>query len=635
MRLDRIRRLVGVGSPLYLPSARRRSRGRSTAVSLAVGAALLLAIAVLVGLAYAGSSAQLAEGTTVAGVDVGGLTRAEAVALLRAEFGRVSSQPIEFHAGGTAYPLAAEQLAVEPDWGAAVGAAARTSGGFGPLRGFRRLHTRFFGAEVLPPLAVSNAALEYALDQISERVDRDARSAALERRDLRVVVVPETTGARLEREAAASVLVRALGSIERTNGGVALPVRVTTPRVTAAMLAPAATRARVALSGPVRLRGESRSWRLSRTRIAELLSLPRDGARRLAIAGPGAVAYFRTLSERVANPPLDATWDVSGDSVRIVPARPGTELDIPATARALLRAATSRTNRVARISVAEALPERSTAEARALGIEYALGSYKTYNSGTWDRITNLRLGVTLLDGTLVAPGGTFSLNDAIGERTVERGFRSAPVIIGTEYEEEVGGGTSQVATTVFNAVWEAGLKITERNAHSLYISRYPLGRDATVYWPSLDLRFQNDTSSWVLVKGFTESDGIRVAIYGGERRRVESSPGTMVVTGPVPVERVNDPALPKGKTVVEQSGSTPSRTSVTRTVYDADGDVIRTETWTTSYEGETRVVRVGTKPKKPPAAAKPPTGATRPRGRAGHSACAYLRAPPPAPPPAP
>ena len=88
----------------------------------------------------------------------------------------------------------------------------------------------------------------------------------------------------------------------------------------------------------------------------------------------------------------------------------------------------------------------------------------------------------------------------------------------------------------------------------LYISRYQLGRDATVYWPSLDLKFANDTKTWVLVKGFVESDGISVAIYGGERRRVESSAGTFEVTGPVPVKRVQDKTLAKGKTVVEERG---------------------------------------------------------------------------------
>ena len=161
----------------------------------------------------------------------------------------------------------------------------------------------------------------------------------------------------------------------------------------------------------------------------------------------------------------------------------------------------------------------------------------------------------------------FSLNDAIGERTIERGFRSAPVIIGNEFAEEVGGGTSQVATTAFNAAWEAGLRITERHPHSLYISRYQLGRDATVYWPSLDLKFVNDTKKWVLVKGFAESDGISIAIYGGETRRIESSATPLVVTGRAPVERVDDPRSPKGKTVVEAEGSSPTRTTATRKIY--------------------------------------------------------------------
>jgi len=250
-----------------------------------------------------------------------------------------------------------------------------------------------------------------------------------------------------------------------------------------------------------------------------------------------------------------------------------------------------------------------------MGIDRRMSSYKTYYSGTADRITNLQLGVKELDGTLVAPGGTFSLNDAIGERTVERGFRPAPVIIGIEFAEEVGGGTSQVATTVFNAAWEAGLRITERNPHSLYISRYQLGRDATVYWPSLDLKFVNDTKSWVLVKGFAESDGVSVAIYGGEQRRVESSPGTITVIGRVPIKRVKDPTLPKGKSVVEEKGSAPSRTSVTRTVYGPNGNVIHDETWTTSYKGEKRIVRVGTKLAKP--MLKAPAGKAPPPAKAG------------------
>jgi len=242
-----------------------------------------------------------------------------------------------------------------------------------------------------------------------------------------------------------------------------------------------------------------------------------------------------------------------------------------------------------------------------------MAGYRTYYAGTADRITNLQLGVRAFDGTLVAPGGTFSLNDSIGERTVERGFRPAPVIIGNEYAEEVGGGTSQVATTVFNAAWEAGLEITERHPHSLYISRYQLGRDATVYWPSLDLKFENDTSSWLLVKGYVESDAIHVVIYGGERRRIESSATPLVYTGSAPREYVKDETLPKGERVIEQEGSRPSRTTATREIYGPHGKLIDTETWTTSYKGETRIIRIGTKapePKaaKPGATEKPPAG---------------------------
>jgi vancomycin resistance protein YoaR len=595
-------------SPIFLTRARRQGRSRSALVTLAVVAGVFALVGVLVGLAFAGSRQELAQGTHIAGVDVGGLTHGQAVAKLAQRFSDIADDRVEFAAGDSTFSFAANQLGVDPDWRGAVQAAGRAGGGFGPIRGFRRLHTRFFGAEILPRVAVSNAALEFALDRMAERVDRPAEEAALIRRGLRVEVVPDEAGQRLLRDAAARTLVRALGSVERVGAPTVLPVVVASPRVTASELSTAARRARIAFSAPVVLRGEARSFRVPRWRIAELIALPSHGRSRLVIAGPEATAYFKALSERVGRPPVDADFAVSGDHIQVVPARAGTELDVQRTARALLRAATSRSNRVASISIVRAPPERTTKEALAMGIDTRMASYKTYNSGTWDRITNLRLGVTFLDGTVVAPGGTFSLNEAIGQRTEERGFRSAPVIIGTKYEEEVGGGTSQVATTVFNAAWEAGLKITERNPHSLYISRYQLGRDATVYWPSLDLKFVNDTSQWVLVKGFPEADGVTVSIYGGERRRVESSEGTFEITGPVPVRRVKDKTLPIGERVVEEEGTQPSRTSVTRTVYASDGTLISDETWNTSYRGETRVVRMGTKPNpKPKPEPKTPT----------------------------
>ena len=165
-----------------------------------------------------------------------------------------------------------------------------------------------------------------------------------------------------------------------------------------------------------------------------------------------------------------------------------------------------------------------------------------------------------------------------------------------EYEDGIGGGVSQVATTVFNAAWEAGLKITARAAHALYISRYPLGRDATVNYPDLDLKFVNDTSKWILVKGWSTDSGITVSLYGTPTgRRVESSAGPLTVRGAPPVERIKDPELPKGRRVVEEEGEPPRSVVVTRKVYLPSGELLYDETWPTYYRGEKRIVRIGTK----------------------------------------
>jgi hypothetical protein len=175
------------------------------------------------------------------------------------------------------------------------------------------------------------------------------------------------------------------------------------------------------------------------------------------------------------------------------------------------------------------------------------------------------------------------------------------VIVKDEYDEAVGGGVSQVATTVFNAAWEAGLEIAERNPHSLYISRYQLGRDATVNYPDLDLRFVNDTPKWIMLGGAWDDAGITVSVYGGgPERRIESSAGTMRITGPAPVRREDDPELEVGTTQLVAAGSEARATSVTRKVYLEDGTLLHDETWNTSYRGEYRIVRVGTKPKPKP-----------------------------------
>ena len=571
--------------------------------------ALLAVLTALIGLAFAGSSVRIADGVQIAGVDVGGLTKNEARTLLERRSEEVARVPVVFTAGGKEYPIKATTLGVEADWTTAIESAAREGEGFGPVRGFKRLQTRFFGSEIAPPVRVYEAALEFKFAGLARAIDQRHVEAKLVRRGLAVEVVPGQSGRRLARAMAEEQVVRALAGLDRGRP-VALPVLLDPVEVTAADLAPAAAQARIALSAPVRLEYEGTRWKLPRWRIAELLSLPVDGATDVAIAGPGAEAWFEKLRNTVERAPVDAAFAVKPGGIDIVPDKDGLSVDVPATAKALLAAATSATARTAPLSVRTAPAERSTADAQAMGITGVVGSYYTTYGGIPSRLHNVALVAKLIDGALVAPGKTFSFNGTTGERTAEKGFEEAPVIINGELQTGLGGGICQVSTTVFNAVYEAGLQIDERTNHALYISHYPLGRDATVNYPDLDLKFTNDTDHWLLLRTFVGSGSLTVNLYGTpQNRRVETTAQPLRVVGAPTINRVPDPTLEKGTSEVDEYGQPARSTSVSRKVYDADGAVLHEDTWYSSYDSEPKVVRVGTKPKPKPKAKPKPTKA--------------------------
>jgi vancomycin resistance protein YoaR len=589
---------------------RRRSRVLHVSRSAIAAVGLIGLIAAGVGLAFAGSPAKIAGGVHIAGVDVGGLTPVEARTLLESRADSLARVPVTFVAGNDSWPVKPVQLGVEVDWAAAVEAARRQGEGFGPVRGFRRLHTRVFGADVVPPTRVYEAALDYQLDRFAKSVARAPRDAAVVLRGLRPVVVPSRVGRTLARRATERVVVRALAAFERHP--TSLPIRQQLPRVTAAELAPAVAKARVALSAPVRLTDGKTTWRLPRWRLAELLALPRNGATTLAIGGPGAKRYFARLAKRVNQAPVDADFAVYSSGIEIVPSRDGYAVDVPATSRALLAAALSPTDRVARLAVETVRPERTTADARGMGITGLVGGYTTIYGGEPNRIHNVRLVATLIDKAVIAPGETFSFNATTGERNADRGFLEAPVIINGELQSGIGGGVCQVSTTVFNAAYEAGVPIESRTNHALYISHYPLGRDATVNYPDTDLRFTNDTGRWLLLRTFVGSSSLTVNLYGTpQNRRVESEASPLVVTGGPTVKRIPDNTMLAGKTMLVDAGEPSRATSVRRRVYDADGKLLYDTTWKSYYRSEPRVVRVGTKPVPKPKPTPPAKARTK------------------------
>ena len=160
-----------------------------------VSLALLAVLTALIGLAFAGSTARITEGVAIAGVDVGGLTKNEARALLESRFERVARVPVVFTAGGETFPIKATTLGVEADWASAIETASREGEGFGPVRGFRRLQARFFGAEISPPAQAYEAALEYKVAGLARAIDQPAWAT-----------MATTTGAIPERSAPTSGL---------------------------------------------------------------------------------------------------------------------------------------------------------------------------------------------------------------------------------------------------------------------------------------------------------------------------------------------------------------------------------------------------------------------------------------------
>lgn len=143
-----------------------------------------------------------------------------------------------------------------------------------------------------------------------------------------------------------------------------------------------------------------------------------------------------------------------------------------------------------------------------------LGDFSTPLLGSPDRVQNIRLSLQAMNNTLLMPGETFSFNEVVGERTVERGYRNAPIILGEAVVPGVGGGICQSSTTLYNAAREAQLEIVERRIHSIAPSYIKHGLDATVAWPHTDFKFKNSSSTPVIVKAEIQKWRVRVWILG-------------------------------------------------------------------------------------------------------------------------
>jgi vancomycin resistance protein YoaR len=246
----------------------------------------------------------------------------------------------------------------------------------------------------------------------------------------------------------------------------------------------------------------------------------------------------------------------------------------------------------------------TTEEANALGIRRKLVSFTTeMGASSSNRIHNVHLMADYIDGTTLKPGQTFSYNDVVGPRTPERGFLEGQMIVGTLVLPSIGGGVCQTATTLFNDAFELGLPILERHNHSLYISHYPLGRDATVSWGGPDFVFRNDLKHGLLIKSSYTDSTLTFTFYGTpEHRRVTSTTGEKTNWKSPTMSYAIDPNAPPGSVkVVGGTNASGFQVTVKREVRDARGKLLHKASFLSTYvpQGPTTVYGPGRTPPGP------------------------------------
>jgi vancomycin resistance protein YoaR len=497
-------------------------------------------------------------------------------------------QPISVRVGGEGYRVEpSEFLALDE---AATALAAQERGHDSFRTRVRALADPTPPRLLVDPVLVPSGPLDGNLGRLERKLP-DPRRAQVSMAG----VVAARPGARIDGPAFVAALEAAVlrGARELT-----APLTHVEPKLTTAAAEAALAEARELVSAPVTLafKGEDVGT-LSPARLARLVRFRPDGTvfrlsfdpKRIAKAVEPTLDPWRARA-------VNARFVVEGESVRIQPSRPGLAVDARWVADSIAGAARSAIRR-ANLKLKQVAADLTTADARKLGIRKRISSFTTdMGTSSSNRIHNVHLMADYIDGTVIEPGETFSFNDSVGPRTVERGFREGQMIIGSLLLPSIGGGVCQTATTLFNNAFELGLPILQRYNHSFYISHYPMGRDATVSWGGPDFAFRNDLRSAILIKTSYTSSTLTFSFYGSDpQRRVVSTTGPQVNWRQPETTYALDPYAPAGS-VRTVAGSNQQGFDVTvfRKIYER-GKLKRSDSFTSAYiaVGPTKVYGPG------------------------------------------
>jgi vancomycin resistance protein YoaR len=468
-------------------------------VAAIVGGFLAIALILYVA-GYLVAGDKLPKKAQISGVAVGSLHPSEAIVKLTSELGGRAAEPINLTVKDNRAQLKPADAGLAVDYAKSVDAA----GGGKSLNPVRIARVLTGGSAIEAVVVVDEPKLGAAVGGLSKTFNHPPIDAAVAYRGTKIKQKPAREGTTLQQDSAAGMIK---GSFLKTTGPVELPADVAQPAVTndeADQVV--ADFAKPAIAGPVNvgLKGAGSFEVTPKMLAASIEFIPQNGtlvpaldAKKLRRNAQPAIKKVELVEPRNASVRL-----VKGKP-KVITAVDGTTVVADDLKKAIEPVLTKpAAERTVSVQLTGAKATFSTADAKKLGIKRVTGQFTTYFPYLPYRNINIGRAAALINGTLLKPGDVFSLNQIVGERTKANGFTEGFIIKDGRFRKELGGGVSQSATTTFNAMFFAGLKDVFHKPHGLFIDRYPAGREATVAWPSLDLKFQNDTKYGVLVQAY-------------------------------------------------------------------------------------------------------------------------------------
>jgi len=550
---------------------------------------------------------EVPRNVSVEGIDISGLSYDDAMLTIQAYERQLQTTPAIFDVSDRSFQLDPASVGVQIDEEAAVATAMVQRSEGGPIRRFFAWLGGFNETVDIPlPVSVDREAINDQLEIWQDAaIANPAYEGAVSVVDGAVVVEYPQAGEKLEIEPSAEIVVETLSSLE--DRGARLPVTDHQPIVTDSDVDAAAAQVRRIISSDVTLTNEDIELSMTFTKdeiaravYTEISVNPVE----VEILLDEAVVQDLMEARRseIELPPVSATFtaSVSSGNVSISESRYGTLMDIPGVTAELLKAAAG--TRTGPFPVLQGdKPSLTTEEAKAYGPLGLVSKFSTNTPGE-NRVTNIHLMADAVDETVVFPGEIFSINEVVGQRTEAKGYLEDCAIIGGEvvcegHAANVGGGVSQFATTLYNAVFYGCYEDVEHQPHSLYFSKYPEVIEATMGYPSPDVKFRNNSDAPVIIRTAYTNSVITVLFYGnnggkecsaewGEHTNEEEYE-TVYVENEDPELTVNP-----GEEKRIQSGKDGFTTSVTRIIKHSDGSVEREQTWRWRYRTQDEKIAV-------------------------------------------